>query len=235
MRPGNVDTHVVTVKNAGVPVIGLLTANFTVTFYLDATTPGAVFTSTEIGAGRYRIAMTLPGTAGWMSIFITSNAGYTVENGRLFGQLEAQDAGSIFAVVVRPLSQLAGASALASEVPISLNANRRKVLSVSVVDQSGTPIDLSGYNNFRFTVWDQKHVATVYILNTGITGSALGVVSWIIPETASFFSQMDAPIAAGDNQIVLYYDMIADAAATAANTECIFRGQIVMTRYEGAA
>lgn len=235
MRPGDIDYHIITVKNSGVAVLGLLTANFTVFYGLDATTPAAVFTVTEISGGRYRVALTLPGVAGWMSIFITSNAGYTVENGRLFGQLEAQDFGSLFAVVVRPLSQLAGTSALASEVAINLNANRRKALSVSVVNQAGAAVDLSGYNNFRFSVWDQKHLATIYLLNTGITGTVGGVVSWTVPETASFFTQIDASIANGDSQLVLYYDMIADAAATLANTECIFRGQLILTRYEGAA
>lgn len=235
MRPGDVDSVVITVKNAGVAVLGLVTANFTVAYYLDATVPTAVFTVTEISGGRYRVALTLPGTAGYFSIFITSNAGYTVENGRWFGQLEAQDITSLYAIVVRPQSQLAGTSALASEVTLNLNANRRKSLTVSVVDQAGAVVDLSGYNNWRFTVWDQKHAATIYSLSSGITGSALGVVAWVVPETAGFFAQIDAVIANGDSQMVLYFDMIADQAATPANTECIFRGQLVLTRYEGAA
>lgn len=235
MRPGDVDYVVITVKNAGVAVTGLVTANFSVAYYLGITVPTAVFTVTEISGGRYRVALTLPGTAGYFSIFITSNAGYTVENGRWFGQLEAQDITSMYAIVVRPLSQLSGTSALASEVLLNLNANRYKSLSVSIVDQAGAAIDLSGYNNWRFNVWDQKHLQSLYSLNTGITGSAGGVVAWTVPETAAFFSQIDAAIANGDSQLVLYYDMIADAASILAQTVCVFRGQLVLTRYEGAA
>ncbi len=235
MRPGDIATVVVTVLNGGAPVTGLVTANFAVAYYLDATTPSAAFTVTEIGSGRYRVALTMPATIGYLTLFITSVAGYTVQNGRYWGQLEAQDLTSLYAVVVRPVAQLTGASALASEVQLNLNANRYKTLTVTVVDQNGVPVDLSGYTNWRFSVWDQKHLASIYLLNSGITGSALGVVSWAIPENATFFSQIDAAIAQGNNTLVLYYDMIADAGGVAADTSCIFRGTVVLTRYEGAA
>ncbi len=100
MQPGDIVRPVVTVKNAttGAVVTGLVTADFAVDYYLDATAPTAVFTVTEIGGGRYRPNLTLPGTAGWMNIFITS-PGRIVENGRLQGDLEAQDLDSLFAVV----------------------------------------------------------------------------------------------------------------------------------------
>jgi len=46
---------------------------------------------------------------------------------------------------------------------------------------------------------------------------------------------MDTAIAAGDNQVTLYYDMIADAAATASRTEAVFRGTLTLVRWEGTA
>ena len=236
MRPGDIVRPVVTVKNSttGAVVTGLVTAGFTVDYYLDATTPAAVFTVSEISAGRYRVNATLPATAGFLNVFITAS-GYTVENGRLQGEIEAQDLDSIFAVVIRPQSQLADASALASEVTLSVNARRYKSLSVSVVDQNGTAIDLSGYNNWRFSVWNRLHSGSVYALSSGITGSAGGVVAWAIPEDASFNAEMDAAILLGDSSVTLFYDMIADAAATATKTECVFRGQFILTRWEGSA
>ena len=236
MQPGNVEYVVVTVKNpvTGNTVTGLLTANFTVDYYLSATTPTAVFTVTEISNGRYRVALTMPGTVGYLTAFITC-AGYTVENGRYFGEIEAYDIDALYAVVIRPASSLAGTSALASEVPLSLNARRYKALSVSVTDQAGTPVDLSGFNNWRFNVWDAKHTGSVYTLSTGITGSALGVVAWAVPENAAFNSFMDTAIANGDTSVSIFYDMLADEAADVTKSETIFRGVLTLYRWEGSA
>lgn len=235
MLPGDIEYVIVTVKNsAGAAVTGLVTAGFTVDYYLGTTVPASVFTVAEISGGRYRVALTLPGTAGYFSVFITY-AGNTVENGRYHGELEGADADSIYAVVVRPQSQLAGASALASEVTINVNSRRYKALTVSVVDQAGAVIDLSGFNNWRWNVWDKTHSGSVYTLATGITGSAGGVVAWAVPENAAFNSFMDTAILAGDSSVTLYYDMLADRAATLAQTEAVFRGQLVLTRWEGSA
>ena len=231
MQPGEVVYPVVTIA-AG--TTGLVTANFAVAYYLGTTTPTSVFTITEIGAGRYRVNLTLPGTAGWLNVFITA-AGHIVENGRLQGEIEVQDTDSLFAVIVRPLSQLAGASALASEVTLNLNAYRYKALTVSVVDQDGAAINLSGFNNWKFSVWDKLHTGSVYVLTAGITGSAAGVVAWAVPENAAFFTFMDTALAAGDSSVTLFYDMIADRAATASQTEAVFRGQVIVTRWEGSA
>jgi len=234
MVPGDVIYPVVLVADAttGAAVTGLVTGNFSVDYYLDTTTPSAAFTVTEIGSGYYRVNATLPATAGYLNIFISS-AGTVVTPDQWAGEIEGQDADSIFAVVVRPLSQLAGASELASEVPLVLNAYRYKSLSVSVVDQNGDPIDLSGYNNWTFNVWDQTHTGSVYTLASGITGSALGVVAWAVPEDAAFFSFIDTAIAAGNNTATLYYDMLADEAATATKTATVFRGTLTLTRFEG--
>ncbi len=106
---------------------------------------------------------------------------------------------------------------------------------MSVVDQNGTPIDLSGYTNWKFSVWNRIHSGSVYALTSGITGSAVGVVAWAVPEDASFNTEMDAAILAGDSSVVLFYDMIADEAATAAKTSTVFRGQLILTRWEGTA
>lgn len=235
MQPGDIQYSVVTVSNAyGVPQTGLVTADFTVVYYFGTTTHAVVFTATELGAGRYRIALTLPATRGFLNVFIASGS-RIVENGRLSGEIENQDLDSIYGVVVRPQSQLTSASTIASEIQLVLNGRRYKALTVSVVDQNGAAIDLSAYTNWRFSVWDRTHTASAYSLASGITGTVGGLVSWAIPESATFFSAIDTAIAAGDSQAVLYYDMIADAGGVASSTESIFRGQLIVNRWEGAA
>lgn len=235
MQPGNVEYVIVTVRDgAGAPVLGLVTASFAVSYYLDATTPAASFTAAELGLGKYRIALTSPATAGYWSVFIASG-NYTVENARWHMELEVNDTDSLFSVVIRPVSQLAGASTLASELALSINGRRYKAMTVSIVDQNGTAIDLSGFTNWRWNVWDKTHTGSVYSLATGITGSAAGVVTWAVAENAAYNSFLDTAILAGDNSVTLFYDMIADRAGVAAQTEAVFRGQLVIYRWEGSA
>jgi hypothetical protein len=65
--------------------------------------------------------------------------------------------------------------------------------------------------------------------------SALGAIAFDVPETAAFYSASDTQIAAGYDVATLYYDLIADAAGVAANTDPILRGTILLDRWEGAA
>lgn len=235
MRPGDVAYIVVRVLNAGVAVTGLVAANFTVTGYLSATTPVIAFTATEISSGFYRLAVTLPGTAGWLTLIVTQGSN-TVQQGRYFGEIEAQDSDSLYDLVIRPVVTLTGATALASEVTLELVANRFASVAMSITDQANAAVDLSGYNNFKFTVWDRTHSITKYELASGITGSAGGALAFDIPENASFFSQIDATLTAGTaDSVTLYYDVIGDKAATPGKTVCVVRGKLILHRYEGSA
>lgn len=238
MRPGDVFRPIVRVLNpfTGAAVTGLVTADFTVAGTKDAATQSLSATATEISLGRYSINVTLPATPGQIGVFISSGA-HTVQGGNWQGEIEAQDLDSIYAVVVRPQAQQTGITAQANDVTLTLRAYRFASLTVSVVDSAGAAVDLSGYNAARFTVWNLTHSggSHLYQLASGISMSALGVVTWDIPEDAAFFSQITAALTAGQNQVTLYYDMIADAAATATKTTHIFGGQLILRRFEGAA
>lgn len=237
MKAGESFTAVVTVKTtAGVLTDGLASGTFTVTTYLDGASVAASYTITGIGGGtgRYKVTLTSPVTLGWWQIYIT-NSGYVVENGIWLSELEQQDNDSLYALVAAPAVTATSAARVGASYALTMNARRRAVVTMSIVDQAGVAVDLSGYNNFRFTVWDSTHSggSAFYTLSSGITGGALGVLSFTVPESAAFFSQMDTAIAAGQNTLDLYYDVIADAAATATNTECIVRGVLTLTRWEG--
>jgi hypothetical protein len=236
MIPNEVVYLLVTVYNGttGAPVTGLVTANFSVDYYLNATTPASAFTSTEIGSGVYRLAVTLPATAGFLNILIAQSTNI-VSPMQWSGEIENADFDSIYPLIIRPITQISGTSSLSSEVTLTINAYRYKELSVSIVDQAGAAIDLSGYNNWRFNVWTKTHSGSIYTLNSGITGSAGGVVAWSVPENASFFSFIDAEITASNDSLTLYYDMVADKDANTDRSSTVFRGQLILTRFEGSA
>jgi hypothetical protein len=233
--PSEVIYVIVTVTNSsGSGVTGLVTGNFTVDYYLNATNPASAFTATELSGGRYRLALTLPASPGSLSALFSQSTN-TVNPPGLIGEIESVDLEAVYPFLIRPISQLSGNSSLAADVTLTVNAYRYKELSVSIVDQAGTAIDLSGYNNWKFNVWTKTHSGSIYTLASGITGSAGGVVAWSIPENASFFSNIDAEITAGNDSVALYYDMIADKASDTAKTSTVFRGQLILTRFEGAA
>jgi hypothetical protein len=234
MKAGDVFYPRVKVTVGGVAVTGLVTADFAVAGYIGATTPGASFTVTEESGGWYRLAITTSGTAGWQQ-YVVSSTGRTVSPDVWAGDLMANDFDTIYAAVIRPSATLASAAVIASALGLDVIANRYTPISVSVTDQNSAVVNLSGYNNWRFNVWTRDHSGSIYTLASGITGSALGVVAWAIPENAAFYSQIDAAIAAGSDSLQLYYDMVADMAGTPAQSRTIFRGNLTLYRYEGAA
>lgn len=234
MRPGDVAYLIVRVLNAGVAVTGLVTANFTVTGYLSATTPVISFTASEIGSGYYRLAVTLPGSAGWVTLLVASGS-YTVQQGRYFGEIEAQDTDSVYDQVIRPVVTQDSTTAIGSEVTLELVAYRYAPVAFAVTS-GGVAVDLSGYNGWKFTVWDRTHSITKYELTSGITGSPGGAVAFAVPENASFFSQIDAALTAGTgDSVTLYYDVVANQAGDSAKTVSVVRGKLILYRHEGSA
>jgi hypothetical protein len=119
---------------------------------------------------------------------------------------------------------------------LSITAYRYVPLVVTVTTQAGGTVDLSGFTNWLFTIWNQTHTGGTFLYqqSTGITGTNLGVVTWALPKTmTNVNTAMDTAIAAGNNSLVLYYDMVADAGGITAQTETIFSGQLTVNRYEG--
>lgn len=237
MKTGDTFTPVVTVRTtAGVATDGLAASVIPVT-YLDGASVAPTYAVTGIGGGtgRYKVAFTLPVTLGWWQAFIACS-GYVVESGLWLAEIEQQDNDSLYALVAAPAVSTSSAARIGAEYNLSMNARRRAAVTMGVQNAAGVAVDLSGYSNFRFTVWDSTHSggSAFYTLNSGITGSALGILAFTVPETAAFFSQMDPAIAAGNNTVDVFYDVIADAGGVAANTETIVRGIITLTRWEGA-
>ena len=68
-----------------------------------------------------------------------------------------------------------------------------------------------------------------------ITGDALGIAAWSVPETATFYSAMATAIAAGQDQIELYWDLVADLAGVAAQSQTVLYGKLIMYRNESTS
>jgi hypothetical protein len=236
MRPGDTLNLVSTCETAaGVAVTGAA-AGYAFTTLKDGAALAIGVTTTEISGGRYKHAVVLPSSKGVVALFPTNSTNIVWPAEWEF-VLESNDLDSVYAASVRPVVNATATGAPAVDVPLTFDANRRHDCTVSVVDSTGAVVDLSGYNNWRFTVWDKNHTGGTFLyqLTGAAFGSNLGVVSWTVPETAAFFAQIDAAIAAGTDPVTLYYDMIADSAATLANTRRVFGGAITLRRYEGAA
>ncbi len=243
MQPG--DTVYFTIYRqtaAGAASTGKVLADFTIQGYKDGATasvsPSIVSIGTTGNWCAYKLVISLPtGGPYQFSISIQAASGTDIVTPHTFsGEIEQQDTDSIFASVIKPVASLSSTSVLASQVDLNLIAYRQNPIAVSVVNQSGTPVDLSGYNNWRFSVWDKTHSGTILFSDAlDIAGSAGGAVTFNIPEDAAFYSQIAAAFAAGTDNTTLYYDVIADFASDPTKTRTILRGRIILWRYEGAA
>jgi hypothetical protein len=236
VRPGDTAHLIVDVITdaTGAPATGLVTGDFAVAGYLNAATPAIAFTAAEIGAGRYRLAVTLPATPGWLTLVATST-GRTLTPASWEGEMQSQDLDSIYAAAVVARVTISGISRLAQSRQLELIAYRQAAIELQLTDSAGAPVDLSGYTNLRFTVRDRLHASVNVVISSGITGSAEGVLAWTVPEDAAFFAEITAAITNGQDSTALYYDVVGDAGGVAANSRTLVRGPLILHRYEGAA
>lgn len=220
---------------AGAGVTGLLTGQFTVTDIEDgAAVALTVNNFAEIGGGWYSYDVTTGSTTATpLTLEVTSsNAAHVMVNNIQTVELEVNDLDALAAVVVTPVAVSTVTSTPAVDTQLVLDKDRYHEVRVSIVDQNGSAIDLSGYNNWSFDVeTEAQDISPAYNQTTGISGTAGGLLSLDIPETASFFAELTA----GNDTVTLYYNVKADKAATATQTQNIMRGTILLRRSESAA
>ncbi len=244
MRPGDTPVYFTIFRqtSAGAASTGKTLSDFTIQGYKDGATASLSPSIASIGTSgnwqAYKLGVTLPSSGPYQfSVLIQAAAGDDIVSPMTFsGEVEAQDLDSLYATVSRPVGSLSSASLLASETQLEMVAYRENPIALSLVDQAGDPIDLSGYNNWRLSVWDKTHSGSIlYSAASSLAGDVNGSVTGLIAEGASFYSQIAAALAASEDFVTLYYDIIADAAATTSKTRTIFRGRLILWRYEGAA
>lgn len=243
MRPGESLSIVIGRQTiGGAASTGKTISDFSIGWKKDGVTSAITTSCTEVdtigGWREYRISITLP-TGGPYNLHarIDSLSGTDVVDGGVFdAEIEQQDYDSLAALIpVIPVAQLSAATRTADPQTLKLIANRYTPISFAVKDALGVVIDLSTYTNWRFGVWDKTHSGSIYSLITGITGTALGVAAWSVPETATFFANMTAAITAGQDQIELYWDLTGDLAGVAAQSQTVLYGKLIMYRNESTS
>ncbi len=243
MRPGESCTLVIGRQTvAGAAATGKIASDFSIGWKKDGVTTAITTSVVEVdtvGAWQeYRVGITLP-TGGPYVLHgrIGAISGTDITDGGVFdAEIEQQDYDSLAAILpVIPVAQLSAASRQADPQTLKLIANRYASISFAVKDSSGNAVDLSGYTNWRFGVWDKTHTGSIYSLSSGITGTNLGIAAWAVPETATFFATMAAAIAAGQDQIELYWDLVGDLAGVAAQSQTVLYGKLIMYRNESTS
>lgn len=239
MRAGEPLTLVVGRQTAaGSPATGLTVADFGIGWKKDGVTSAITTSCTEVdtvgGWREYRIGITIPsGSPYRLHGRVTAvNTIDIIDGGIVDCEIENNDLDSLAALLpIIPVAQLSATSRTADPQTLKIIANRYTPVSFNVRDATGAVVDLSTYTNFRFSVWDKTHATAIYTLSGG-TGSSLGVAAWTIPETAAFFAQMATAVAAGQDDITLYWDFTGDLGGVAGQSQTVLYGPLIMHRNE---
>jgi hypothetical protein len=236
-QPSDTNTRTFKVVTAaGVAVTGLTGASFTLTAFRNGSSSSITPTITEISGGRYSLAYALPSTGGIVDVYFDPvSASNFVEWPDLSEELEAHDLTSLYGAVAKPTIVLNASGAPTNEVELKFIKEDYHEVTFTVRNSDGTAVDLvaEGYTGWRFGVKNegQTTVASVvpYLQTTGITGAASGVVTIVVPETASFFGLLAAGVAATTGA---RWSLEANEGGDAAKTRTLGRGGCVVMRKE---
>jgi hypothetical protein len=219
----------VTSASTGAAVTGLALGDFTVTAkalaygaatWSDYTSSAAI---TEIASGLYDFAFVAPPSPGWWRVLL-EHASHNVWNGSWEGECEVQDLDSLYGAVARPVAVLSANVEMGAQATLELVAYRYRSFTVSIVDQNGDAIDISGYTGLALSIrsqdqtttkWDATHGNPAGVVLTA-AGSTLSVV---IPEDATFF----AALPAATDSVTLYWEVTGNVGGDAAKTTPIIR------------
>lgn len=218
---------------AGAPSTGKVLADFTIAFYLDGVVVAVTPTVTElttVGTFRqYRLSFTAPATVGRLTVVVEPASGTDLLSWREWHEpVELYSTDALAALVAAPVVSVITAGAPSNDVALRVVKNDYAPLSLTVRDQAGNAINLSGYTGAIFCILDRAQAATRYQQTTGITLGAGGAVTIAVPETANFYSLLTT----GQDTITLYFTLKADEAGDATRTRTLARGTITVLRTE---
>lgn len=247
MRAGDLTHRVINVTDAaGAAVTGLTLADFTVT--ARARGYGASVWSTytsnaaivEIGGGDYALAFSAPPSAGWYRVkIVPAVATRAIWNASWEGECETQDLDSIFTgLAAVQLGEIRNVF-LGFTWNAELIAYRYQEWSIPMVDQTGAPVDLSGYTGLALSVrtlnQTTKKLDAMNGSPTGfvLTASAGGIITVNWPESlgtpgsaADIYSIV--PAASNTMSEALFYEITGDVGGDATKTVPLVRSSALI-------
>lgn len=180
---------------AGAAVSGKVEADFAFVAHHDGVAH-ALTTSgfAEIADGYYSVAVTYPATLGRLRIDASclNPTTDTVDPEVLEGQVTANDIDSVAVLAARPPSvTLAQNVSPQSAFGITVFKGDARTLRIPCYDDDGNTIDLSLWENFRFSIQntDQSTVTgdLPYHQTTGVDGGADGFAEVVLPEDCTAY------------------------------------------------
>ena len=223
---------------AGAASTGQLEADFTFSYSVNGSTvtfdPSTVTEGATVGPSgnqwrEYFITGVLSSTQGIHHLVVLPDNTDLIGNSvPIFADLGAYDIDDVAALAVAATVTLTSTGGPLGDLSIRVPKNDYAVITFSVRDQAGNLVNLTGDNNPSFDVENQaSNLSPAYNQTTGIT-LGNGTVTLVIPETASFYSQLTA----GLNETELYWSLKADLNSVAAQTRTIARGRLTILRRE---
>ncbi len=236
-QPSETIVRVFSVNDAaGAAVTGLTTASFTLTGWRNGVSAAITWSIAELTLGRYTLTYALPSSAGIIDfIFAPVSASNFVVWPDLTEEVEQYDLTALYGAVSKPTIVLNASGAPSNEIELVFIKSDYHSVTFTVKNSDGTAVDLvaAGYTNWKFGVKNalQTAVASVvpYLLTTGITGDANGVVTVVVPESASFFGLLTDGV---DATTGARWSLEADLGGIVSQTKTLGRGICTVRRKE---
>ncbi len=233
MIPGDSYPFTVRRQTIGAAVSpGKVLADFTIGAYQNGVVASVSPTVTEIGTSgnwtAYKISVTIPAGEGILDLTIEAAAGTDVVTPATKSvEIESYDLKSAVAIFAVPIVSVVTQGGPTGDLALRIVKNTYAVISFTARDTAGAAFDLSTWNNGKFNVMSQNQTTTIYTQATA-SMTAGGVVTVNVPETATFY----AALTTGNDEVSLYWNVLADDASDATKTRCLARGRLTVVRTE---
>jgi len=217
--------------DAGAAATGKVIGDLTYKITLDGVDAGITPTLTTVATvGNWRLytlGLTAPATAGQLVIHLEPDDGH-LSYDTISDDVVLYSPDDIIALITSPVVATLTSGGPSGDTTLRLVKSTYVPIVFTVRDATGTVVDLSGYNGADFSIRSKDQTTTTYSQTTGIAMTAGGLVTIEVPEAASFY----AALTTGVDSIELYWDFVADEAATATKTRCLARGRLILMRTE---
>lgn len=234
MVPGQTITATIFRRTAaGAPSAGFGTSDFSVQAFLNGAPVSVTPTITDQGAAgpdaeAYSLQVTLPGTKGIFALRAPAAVGTDLVWPEFEWEITNNDEDSIYAILAVPIVSVASQGGPLGDLSLRVVKDDYAVITFSVTDQSGNPINLSGWSGGQFGVCSQDQTTTTYLQTTGITMTSGGLVTIAIPKTATFY----AALARGVSTLPLFWQFVANNGGDSSKPQTLGRGTLTLVREE---